>query len=655
MADEFKRFIDTGGKTLDEIRKTIEKMLNGAVDNVVDQTARIVSNEIKKQVIQTVKNSRKDSEGYYRAEKIPPRRTAPTRPVKRSPEQLTIWEDSPSVNISSAPRTDSTAYPHEHVDTNMNRQDEYMLDKIKEMRGLEENYDRTYRCTELTLVKQGTFMADVEDDFSRRVFCALPEPFYAAMSNSQLRTYFTWRTDVRRGKYAAVDKPYVLLYCFEMLNMIGAANAEEAFGKLLELWENCRDWAAYLNELMPRWLKDFYVYNDITEKYPDVGKCINYPTIGIQSNIVEELEKGDFSDKLDYLAGFSAYNIKGSVFFNEQTKPLLNGACEAALNALSTYFETCGANIFELICGKSRKDYAWKPFRGAIVDISRMEGFRPVRLSARERYCVKRGEPVRELFDFSPSRGFIGYLLKSVEAELRRQVKFKRRITPNITMLMNDIKNREKLMAAVSDERFEKIIPSAVAEYCRKNGISAPEKPRRKSSNGFEERSEYVREKIEIDVTKLGMIREQSDELAKKLIIDENGLPPYDDEIERLSADIADDDFDARVADCAELAPENDPDRELAAMSTNPIFEELPEEWQSFANRLTPTLITVLKLLPSGGAEEFCRQNGFLPETLFEEINTEALDTISDVVIENGEILPDYAAEIGKIVAAARL
>ena len=119
--------------------------------------------------------------------------------------------------------------------------------------------------------------------------------------------------------------------------------------------------------------------------------------------------------------------------------------------------------------------------------------------------------------------------------------------------------------------------------------------------------------------------------------------------------DIADENFDERVAECAELAPETDPDSELAAISANPLFEELSEEWQDFANRLTPTLLTVLKLLLNGGAAEFCRENGFLPETLYEEINTEALDTIADIVIEGGEILPDYVGEIAKIVAAANL
>ena len=231
MSDEFKRFIDTGGKTLDEIRKTIEKMLNNTVDSVVDEAAKLVPKDLREQIKQAVRDSRKSSDGYYKPEKIPPRSSAHpisksiSRPVSREPVRA--------------------AYPREPVAEHMSAQDELMLDKIGEMRSLEETSDNSYitkRCAEITMVRQGTFMAEVEDDFNRRVFCALPQPVYMAMSNSQLRTYFTWRTDARRGKFYEVDKPYVLLYCYELLNKIGVTSAAEAFGKLLELWEGCRSY-----------------------------------------------------------------------------------------------------------------------------------------------------------------------------------------------------------------------------------------------------------------------------------------------------------------------------------------------------------------------------------------------------------------------------
>lgn len=631
MSDEFKRFIDTGGKTLDEIRKTIERMLNGAVD----EAAKFVPGELRQQIKLAVNGSRKNADGYYEPEKIPPRSSAPSGPRGGSPRREQV----------------RAAYPREHIPEHTSPRDELMLDKIREMRGLEETSDNVYitkRCAETTMVRQGLFMADVEDDFNRRVFCALPQPVYMAMSNSQLRTYFTWRTDVRRGKYHEVDKPYVLLYCFELLNKIGVSSAAEAFGRLLDLWEGCRSFARYLDEILPRWLKDFYVYNDITALYPDITQYLEASDGGGENRFTAEFESGDYGGKLDYLSEYSAYNIKGSIFLSDSTRPLLNGACEAALKALAAYFEERGIDIAELLCGKVRKDYSWVPFRGAVVDLERMDGFRTLRLNAAERYCVKRGEPSLEVFDFSPSRGFIGYLLKSVEAELRRHTKFKRRIIPNIAMLQNDIRNREKLMAAVTAEEFERLIPSAVEEYCRKNGITPAEKPRKRAEDTP---VGYVREKVEIDVSKLGRIREQSDELAKKLIVGDitDITTPDEDDIEEISMTIADDDFADRIADCAELSPAEDE----PPLERNAAFSSLPGEWQDFANELTPTQLAVLKHMRGGTAAAYCRENGLLPETVCEEINTAALETVLDVVTEGGEIVPDYAAEIEKIVEAA--
>ena len=114
---------------------------------------------------------------------------------------------------------------------------------------------------------------------------------------------------------------------------------------------------------------------------------------------------------------------------------------------------------------------------------------------------------------------------------------------------------------------------------------------------------------------------------------------------------IADDDFSDPVADSAELSPEEP--GFIATAERNTVFSELPAEWQDFANDLTPTHLAVLKCMQNGSAAEYCRQNGIMPETVCEEINTAALDTILDVVIDGGGILPDYAAEIEKIIEAA--
>lgn len=652
---DFKKFIQTSGKSFEEIKQAINEMVNRAVNNVVDtvvdDVTQFAPKDVRKSVKQSVKDAGKNAaEGSYKAEKIPP----------KPPQSQEIGKSTELVYRSGARSYSQIHYPHEAHSDHMTPQEEHMLAKIGQMRELEicvRGHGIVKRAVELTMVEQGEFMADVEDDFTRRAFCALPQPVYAAMSNSQLRTFFTWRTDVRRGSYSETDKPYVLLYCYELLNKVGVDNSVEAFDKLLEVWENCRAFAPYLNVLMPRWLKDFYAFNDVTEKYPDINALLGKPAESEFEREFSQIEAGDYSGKFDFLTQNSAYDIKGSVFFTEQTKPLLEAACEAALYALDEYFKARDIELSELVCGKLKKDYSWTPFKDAIVNLDTADGFRPVRISASERYCVKRGEPALELFDFSPSKGFIGYLLKSVEAELRINTGFNRKITPKLQMLQNDLKNRTKLTEATSEPDFPKTIQKSVDEYCAKNGIIPPSKQSKKKD--VDEYATYVVQKVEIDVSKLGEIRDKSDELARKLIIseteDRNGLDePFEvpDTAEQIAAQINDDEFSAQIEEYKEeLSPQED--EELPLQSGNPIFEGLDQDWQTFANDLVPVQIETLKALLNDNVRVFCKERGLLPETVFEEINTEALSAFGDVVIECGGIVPDYAEDIAKIVKAA--
>lgn len=634
----------------------VNRAVENVVDTVVDDATQLAPKDVRREIKKSVRDARKNAaEGNYKPEKIsralpngkPPYDKDPTNPPKNIDPGDLLYRDS-------APLYSQMAYPHESHSDNLSPQDSYMLTKIAQMRELEicvRGFGIIKRAMELTIVEQGDFMAQVEDDFPRRAFCALPNPVYAAMSNSQLRTFFTWRTDARRGVYIQTDKPYIMLYCFELLNKIGENGSIKAFDKLLEVWESCKEFAPYLNELMPRWLKDFYAFNDVTEKYPDIKAVVGESEADVNECEFTAFEAGDHSGKLDFLAANSAYDIKGSAFYSEDKKPLIEAACEAALNALHDYFEKRGIELSELVCGKLKKDYTWTPFKDAIVNLDTTDGFKPIRISASERYCVKRGEPALELFDFSPSRGFIGYLLKSVEAELRIKIGYGRKLTPKLEMVKNDFANRTKLMEAISAPEFAQVIPKAVDEFCAANGIKPPQKPDKSKIDA--DAYSYTRERVEIDVSKLKEIRERSDRLTELLIVNEEP-ENYEEDFEpsEVAEQIDDEEFSELIGELKEeLSPHVED--ELPLRSENPFFEDLDPDWKIFANNLVPFQIGALKALLDGTFSSYSRAHDRLPETIIEEINTEALAAFGDVVIENGEIIPDYLEEITKIVKAS--
>lgn len=610
----FKKFIDTNGKSFEEIKKLINDMVSGVVDDIVDDITEFAPKEVRNDIKQKIRDVRESAQTKeYKPEKIPPRLeelTNPPPPQSKYPfrpfEPNSIW------------------YPHEAVPEHMTPQEEFMLDKIYEMRGMEIISKNSYiliRCALDNLIVQGDFMFDVEDDFERRAFCCLDTPLYGAMSNSQLRTYFTWRTDIRHGKFTEIDKPYIILYCYELLNKIGGISSEEAFGKLCAIWENYGESVPLLDVKLPRWIKDFYAFNNITGELPEFPES--------EKRRVFTLDNDDFSRKFEFLADNSTYPIRESVFMTEEILLLMDGVCESALRALSEYFKPRGLNLTEILCGSMRTVYSWSPFQDAMVDIDRQDGFREVYTGARERYRKKRGSPALERFEFSPSRGFIGYILKSIESELRIRTGKARKLTAKTAMLQYDICNKTKLTAAVENEEFKTVIPKAVDEFCDKMGIF-PKKKTAKTDDS--ERSEYVREKVEIDVSKLEKIREESDDLAKKLVINEEISEIDEDKITEISGKISEDDFAEQTEQFTDLVIDSE------------------DKWQILAWCLTATQIAVLDALMCGKGAEFCRERGLLPETVYEQINTLALENIGDIIIENGEILEDYQTEVGRIV-----
>jgi len=659
---DFKKFIETGGKSFEEIKKAINDMVKKTVENVADDLlddfTEILPDDTRKKIKQTVRENRETRE--YAAQKIPPRTgTISNSPEKKPPVNRnfnyvtgTLEGEPPQLD-----RPNPIGYPHESIPENMNAQDEYMLNKIREMRSLEEITHNSYvvkQCAQITLVRQGEFMADVEDDFGRRVFCAIPHPIYAAMSNSQLRTYFSWRTDVRRGVYGAVEQPYVLLYCYELMNRIGVSSADDAFERLVAVWENCAVNVKYADTIIPRWIKDFYAFNRVTLPLP---KKLTEEKTSDALLAARDFETGNYAGKLDFLAKNSAYDLSESIFLDEKTRPMMDGTVAAALTALAEYFKPRGVELSALICGKLKKDFSWEPFHNAIVDPERMDGFRSVEISATERYTLKRGEPTLERFEFSVSRGFVGYVLKSVEAQLRKLTGFKRKIIPNIRMLENDIKNLEKPEAAVSAPEFAEVIPKAVEAYCRRAGIALAEKPKR-SPKPWDEELPTEPVVVNIDISKLDKIRKQADENARKLIVDEfpeyiENEPSDDHDYEDIADKIGEDEFEESVAEYAELAPDNeDPAPVISAGNTK--FENLDSDWQDLANSLTPDNILFLRAMLDGAEREFCRERDIMPQTMIEEINGEALLAIGDVIIEGGAVLEDYAEQARALADAFR-
>ena len=84
-------------------------------------------------------------------------------------------------------------------------------EKIYDMRGLANNNPNTWNEAKL-FYRQGKFMEEFSDDYRESKWFSMYAPCYQRLGYDELRTYFTWRTSVRRGEVLSTSLSCVFLH-----------------------------------------------------------------------------------------------------------------------------------------------------------------------------------------------------------------------------------------------------------------------------------------------------------------------------------------------------------------------------------------------------------------------------------------------------------
>ena len=180
----------------------------------------------------------------YHETPLPPPGTRPRReaPKKPEPEQLTLQGlIEKAMNAAEAlvhtftlgPEGRETPYRDTPL-TGERRETAGIPEKLREMRRLYEYGAHTFGQTCKNFYVQGKFMEDYEDDAPWNGEIRLYYPSYHDLRLEQLRGYFTWRTALRRGEFRPIATSLAYIYVYELLNDIGASDAEDSLRKLRE-------------------------------------------------------------------------------------------------------------------------------------------------------------------------------------------------------------------------------------------------------------------------------------------------------------------------------------------------------------------------------------------------------------------------------------
>lgn len=124
--------------------------------------------------------------------------------------------------------------------------------------------------------RQGLLMADFEDDCPYNGTFKSYFPTYNAMSDRQLRGYFTWRAQVRCGNIEETSTSFAFLYLYELICGIGVDNPRDGYDKIKAFWDAYRAFEPGIDRFARVWLQDYAVFHELDPKLLRDSKTVMF-------------------------------------------------------------------------------------------------------------------------------------------------------------------------------------------------------------------------------------------------------------------------------------------------------------------------------------------------------------------------------------------
>lgn len=467
--------------------------------------------------------------------------------------------------------------------------------KMRNSEELKGEYDKTKRFN-----IQAKLLNDLSDDFEIVIPFDSVMPTYDDMSNEQLRSYITWRSKVRNGEYSEISVSYIRLYVYELINNIGETNFDGIIEKLALLLRNYTKLNESFENLVTTCIKDYYICEGLSKSFYEVIKEHSidqyYPNVFMENS--EDL-------RIEGFLKTSNYDIFKSKFYSEQTSAMINDCFKYVFVSVERYFSNQNLNLKQIIIGKGYAKDWWRPFRNALCDRNPKTNRRVV-ICSNEVYSYQGNEWTCESMPQKDNTGtiLIGYMIKRMEVNMRMILKFKYRLSTDISTIAKRIFN-QKISNVMESPAFDQTIDDAVMQYFKEKYprvFTNPNAP-------FEKTIE-----VKIDKSKLNKIRVDSEIIRDKLTLD-------DDIVEMLTV----------------------PPTETKTIIKTPkqFNSPLEELCDSLTEIQKETLIILLNESPSlPKILELSHKNNIMLEILLDGINEISLAVISDNLIETSEENP---------------
>lgn len=211
-------------------------------------------------------------------------------------------------------------------------------ERIREMKHLYEYGRESFAARAKNFYTQAMFMSDYEDDFpwSGDFLCYFPT--YHELTTNQLRGYFTWRTQIRKGVFQHIPTSAAYIYIYELLNGAGVDSPEKSIEKLKSFESGYIDSGLgdiKMRNNLQRWMFEYAVINNLPQ---GITLDLSEPEAVKRENALSVLKKPDnyryedVYDALVFLGGrktgdspvIKTYPDRGKMMFAQAWKSALS-------------------------------------------------------------------------------------------------------------------------------------------------------------------------------------------------------------------------------------------------------------------------------------------------------------------------------------------
>lgn len=440
-------------------------------------------------------------------------------------------------------------------------------------------------------------------------------PTYRSMNDRQLRGYFTWRGNVRRGQIEDVSTSFAYVYIYELLMGVGAEPGAKAFEALETFYRAYRafDQASMDRNVRP-WLVDYVVDHGLdpklAEPYTDAAhdKAISLLEGIDRAAVLSAPPKGSRRAPLDFGAldeaaekladavdTLSTYRLKDSRLYKENPDDLAIVLLAVFIRLSRHYARTHNQGLVETLFG-TRFPLRHLMYASAIHYEPAPHPDCVFELSATRRYICKNGSWACDGYhDGGAKSAKLGDLARAVDRQLRAAIDFP-----------------AQLKDRAEPKYLVKMIDAEVADYLAYKEAHRP----------------VV---VDIDFSKLAQIRAAASVTQEALLVDE----------EREDAPQAEG-LEAAVFAKPPASAEPEPAMPPVASRDD------QQGGQKDTFGLTAEERALVEALLAGGQAPAAKTSADL---LVDAINGKLFDLVGDTVVEFGaggapELIEDYADDV---------